>query len=129
MPIYEYQCSSCQKVIEVMQRITEEPLSHCPDCHGSVKKLVSMSAFHLKGGGWFADGYSGSSGNNGKSSGNGNGSASESVSKAGEKKSSQGNGSASESVSTAGKKKSSSRNKVDSKSSSTQKNSQTAASQ
>jgi putative FmdB family regulatory protein len=110
MPIYEYQCSSCQKVIEVMQRITEEPLSHCPDCHGSVKKLVSMSAFHLKGGGWFADGYSGSPGNNGKSSGKGNGSASESVSKAGDKKSS-------------------SSNKVDSKSSSTPKNSQTAASQ
>ena len=110
MPIYEYQCSSCQKVIEVMQRITEGPLSHCPDCHGSVKKLVSMSAFHLKVGGWFADGYSGSSGDNGKSSGKGNGSASESVSKAGEKKSS-------------------SSNKVDGKSSSTQKNSQSVASQ
>jgi putative FmdB family regulatory protein len=82
MPIYEYQCSSCQKVIEVMQRITEEPLSHCPDCHGSVKKLVSMSAFHLKGGGWFADGYSGTSGKNGKSAGKGNGSAPEPASKA-----------------------------------------------
>jgi predicted nucleic acid-binding Zn ribbon protein len=70
-----------------MQRITEEPLSHCPDCHGLVKKLVSMSAFHLKGGGWFADGYSGSSGNNGKSAGKGNGSASEPASKAAEKKS------------------------------------------
>ncbi len=118
MPIYEYQCSSCQKVIEVMQRITEGPLSHCPDCHGSVKKLVSMSAFHLKGGGWFADGYSGSSGDNGKSSGKGNGSAS-----------GKGNGSASESVSKAGEKKSSSSNKVDGKSSSTQKNSQSVASQ
>ena len=120
MPIYEYQCSSCQKVIEVMQRITEEPLSHCPDCHGSVKKLVSMSAFHLKGGGWFADGYSGSSGDNGKSSGKGNGSASDSMSKAGEKKSSKGNGSASESVAKAAEKKSSS---------STKKNSQTTVSQ
>ena len=120
MPIYEYQCSSCQKVIEVMQRITEEPLSHCPDCHGSVKKLVSMSAFHLKGGGWFADGYSGSPGNNGKSTGNGNGSASEPASKPAEKKPSKGNGSASKSVTKAAEKKSSS---------STPKNSPTTASQ
>jgi len=120
MPIYEYQCSSCKKIIEVMQRITEEPMSHCPDCHGSVKKLVSMSAFHLKGGGWFADGYSGCSGGNGKSPGNGNGTASDSMSKAVEKKSPKGNGSASESVTKATEKKSSI---------STQKNSQKAASQ
>lgn len=118
MPIYEYQCSSCQKVIEVMQRITEEPLAQCPDCHGSVKKLVSMSAFHLKGGGWFADGYSTSSGNNSKADGKGNG---KSVGK--------GNGSASEPASKAAEKKSSSSTKVDSKSSSTEKTSPTPASQ
>jgi putative FmdB family regulatory protein len=58
MPIYEYECCSCRKVFEVLQRISEKPLDHCPDCHGSVTKLVSMSAFHLKGGGWYADGYS-----------------------------------------------------------------------
>jgi len=69
MPIYEYKCSSCKKLFEVFQRITEEPLTSCPDCHGSVKKLVSMSAFHLKGGGWYADGYTSSSGNGGNSNG------------------------------------------------------------
>ena len=110
MPIYEYQCSSCQKVIEVMQSMTEEPLSQCPDCHGSVKKLVSMSAFHLKGGGWFADGYSDSPGNNGKASG-------------------KGNGSAAKSASTATAEKSSSSAKPNSKSSSTTKTSPTTASQ
>ena len=109
MPIYEYECSSCQKVIEVIQRMTEEPLSQCPDCHGSVTKLVSMSAFHLKGGGWFADGY-GSSGTSGKSSGNGNGSAAEPASKTTEKKSS-------------------SSSTVDSKASSAKKSSESAASQ
>lgn len=71
MPIYEYKCSSCQKIFEVFQRITEDPLASCPDCHGSVKKLVSMSAFHLKGGGWYADGYSSGRGNGGNSSGKG----------------------------------------------------------
>lgn len=69
MPIYEYKCSSCKKLFEVFQRITEEPLTSCPDCHGSVKKLVSMSAFHLKGGGWYADGYTSNGGNGGNSSG------------------------------------------------------------
>jgi len=61
MPIYEYECPACEKVIEVQQRISEDPLSTCPDCGGGVKKLVSMSSFHLKGGGWYSDGYSSTS--------------------------------------------------------------------
>ena len=58
MPIYEYECQSCRQVIEKWQRITEEPVDACPKCSGSLKKLISRSSFHLKGGGWFADGYS-----------------------------------------------------------------------
>lgn len=69
MPIYEYECSVCDKVFEVQQRISDDPLSECPDCGGSVKKLVSMSAFHLKGGGWYKDGYAGPSNGNGKNGG------------------------------------------------------------
>ncbi len=61
MPIYEYECPACEEVIEVQQRISEDPLSTCPDCGGEVKKLVSMSSFHLKGGGWYSDGYSSAS--------------------------------------------------------------------
>ena len=57
MPIYEYECTSCCNVFEVFQRMTEDPLTSCPDCSGSVKKLVSMSSFQLKGGGWYSDGY------------------------------------------------------------------------
>jgi putative FmdB family regulatory protein len=63
MPIYEYECTSCCNVFEVFQRMTEDPLTNCPDCSGSVKKLVSMSSFQLKGGGWYADGYSSKSSN------------------------------------------------------------------
>ncbi|MBW2466397.1 MAG: zinc ribbon domain-containing protein [Deltaproteobacteria bacterium] len=56
--MYEYECPSCCNVFEVVQRVTEDPLTTCPDCSGPVKKLVSMSSFQLKGGGWYADGYS-----------------------------------------------------------------------
>ena len=58
MPIYEYECTSCSNVFEIFQRLTEDPLTACPDCLGTVKKLMSMSSFQLKGGGWYADGYS-----------------------------------------------------------------------
>lgn len=60
MPIYEYQCENCQQVTEAWQSLSEEPLSTCQACAGTLKKLISMSSFHLKGGGWYADGYSGS---------------------------------------------------------------------
>ncbi|MFA7383021.1 MAG: FmdB family zinc ribbon protein [Desulfurivibrionaceae bacterium] len=62
MPIYEYQCEACQDIIEAQQRLSEEPLTTCPACSGSLKKLISRSSFQLKGGGWYADGYSSSGG-------------------------------------------------------------------
>ena len=67
MPVYEYKCSSCEKVLEVQQKISDSPLKVCSECGGELKKLVSASAFHLKGGGWYADGYSSGSGKEGKS--------------------------------------------------------------
>ena len=64
MPVYEYECPACKKVFEVQQRISDDPIKTCKDCGGEVKKLVSMSSFHLKGGGWYSDGYSSKSTNN-----------------------------------------------------------------
>lgn len=61
MPVYEYECKECDKVFEVQQKISEEPLSACPDCQGPVRKLMSMTSFQLRGGGWYADGYSSAS--------------------------------------------------------------------
>jgi len=58
MPIYEYQCESCEQIIETMQGLADKPLSSCPSCAGSLKKLISQSSFQLKGGGWYSDGYS-----------------------------------------------------------------------
>jgi putative FmdB family regulatory protein len=57
MPIYEYGCSECGEQIEVFQKISDEPLTLCPDCGGELSKLVSSTSFVLKGGGWYADGY------------------------------------------------------------------------
>lgn len=59
MPVYEYECSGCQKIFEIQQRIADAPVSVCPGCGGSVRKLISMSSFQLKGSGWYTDGYSG----------------------------------------------------------------------
>ena len=61
MPVYEYECQKCNKVFEVQQKIADEPLTDCPECQAPVKKLMSMSSFQLKGGGWYADGYSSTS--------------------------------------------------------------------
>jgi putative FmdB family regulatory protein len=54
MPIYEYECGSCQHRLEIMQKISDERLRDCPHCHRpDLRKLVSATAFRLKGGGWY----------------------------------------------------------------------------
>lgn len=55
MPIYEYKCKSCGHQLEAFQKITETPLTECPDCHqSSLTKLISSTSFQLKGTGWYA---------------------------------------------------------------------------
>lgn len=58
MPIYEYGCQQCSHAFSKMQKISDAPLRECPKCGGEVKKLISSTSFVLKGGGWYADGYS-----------------------------------------------------------------------
>lgn len=59
MPIYEYQCAKCSHEFEREQRMADPPVKTCPECKGrKVTKLISRSSFVLKGGGWYADGYS-----------------------------------------------------------------------
>lgn len=60
MPLYEYQCKSCDKTFELRQKFSDPPASECPTCGGQVEKLISQSGFALKGGGWYGDGYSNS---------------------------------------------------------------------
>jgi putative FmdB family regulatory protein len=54
MPFYEYECSNCKFYVEVLQKISDEPLKKCPSCKKqAMKKLVSAPAFRLAGGGWY----------------------------------------------------------------------------
>ena len=57
MPIYEYECAACGQVEEAIQKFSDRPLTKCSHCAGKLHRLVSQSAFHLKGSGWYADGY------------------------------------------------------------------------
>jgi putative FmdB family regulatory protein len=59
MPIYEYQCSKCNHQLEVIQKMSDEPLTECPECHQStLTKLISAAGFQLKGSGWYVTDYS-----------------------------------------------------------------------
>jgi putative FmdB family regulatory protein len=54
MPFYEYECEACKFYTEVMQKITDAPLTKCPSCgKRRLKKLVSAPVFRLKGAGWY----------------------------------------------------------------------------
>jgi putative FmdB family regulatory protein len=81
MPIYEYQCAACGQVVERWQKISDSPLADCPSCGGSLHKIISSCAFHLKGSGWYVTDYAGKNaasgpsdnGDGAKAGGNGNG--------------------------------------------------------
>lgn len=66
MPLYEYQCEKCREVVEVIQKMSDPPYSHCPKCGGDMKKLISSPAIQFKGSGFYKTDYA--SGNSGSSS-------------------------------------------------------------
>lgn len=54
MPIYEYACKQCEHVFDVLQKMSDEPLTYCPECGAhELRKLISAPSFRLKGGGWY----------------------------------------------------------------------------
>lgn len=54
MPIYGYVCKSCGHRFDVLQKMSDEPLVHCPDCgDASLQKELSAPKFRLKGQGWY----------------------------------------------------------------------------
>lgn len=57
MPIYEYQCTACRHVCEVLQKAGDKPPRKCPECGGPVVKLVSSPAIQFKGAGWYVTDY------------------------------------------------------------------------
>ena len=77
MPTYEMRCLNCGKELEVVQKITDEPLEFIRHpmkgssklnahagrgttiCSGQMKRMISKTSFRLSGGGWSSSGYSG----------------------------------------------------------------------
>jgi putative FmdB family regulatory protein len=68
MPIYEFVCESCGRVVERLQKVSDPPPDACPECGGKMAKIMSRNSFQLKGGGWYRDLYS-SSGRKGDAAG------------------------------------------------------------
>ena len=54
MPIYAYKCESCGHAKDVLQKMSDDPLTVCPSCgQASFKKQVTAAGFQLKGSGWY----------------------------------------------------------------------------
>ncbi len=56
MPIYEFECPNGTITEKLVRMKTKEIM--CPKCPQKAKKIISACTFELKGGGWYADGYS-----------------------------------------------------------------------
>ncbi len=57
MPLYEYRCSQCDRVFEVMQKFSDAPLTVHEGCGGAVERLISAPGLHFKGSGWYITDY------------------------------------------------------------------------
>lgn len=57
MPMYAYRCSSCGAEEEHIERFSDPPKATCDACGGPLARVLTPTAFHLKGGGWYKDGY------------------------------------------------------------------------
>src|SRR5688572_33419608 len=82
MPLYEYQCESCDVRFERIQKFSDPPVEVCPSCGGAVKKLFSSPAIQFKGSGWYITDYAKKSSAETKPSGSKEGASTESGSTA-----------------------------------------------
>lgn len=73
MPIYRYACGACETQIEVIAKMSDPAPARCEACgaEGQMSKLISRTSFQLKGGGWYQQGYEGSSNRSGGASSGG----------------------------------------------------------
>lgn len=54
MPIYEYQCTACGHEMDALQKMSDAPLTECPQCHKpALQKKISAAGFRLSGSGWY----------------------------------------------------------------------------
>ena len=60
MPIYAYKCGSCGHAKDVLQKISDDPLTQCPSCgQETFSKQLTAAGFQLKGSGWYATDFKG----------------------------------------------------------------------
>lgn len=65
MPLYEYRCTKCDNLFQLMEKLSDSSeIRKCPKCRQDAKKIISLSSFHLKGGGWYVTDYKGKSNGN-----------------------------------------------------------------
>ncbi|HEX8492404.1 MAG TPA: FmdB family zinc ribbon protein [Pyrinomonadaceae bacterium] len=57
MPLYEYECQKCKAHIEILQKLSDKPLTKCRKCGGRLEKQWSQSGFQFKGSGWYVTDY------------------------------------------------------------------------
>jgi len=57
MPLYEYECFLCRQRFERIQKVSQEPVTQCPSCGGSVRRLLGVPALQFKGSGWYVTDY------------------------------------------------------------------------
>jgi len=62
VPIYGYRCSNCGHQLEVMQKVSDKPLTVCPECQGKLTKLFYPAGVIFKGSGFYKTDYSSSGG-------------------------------------------------------------------
>ena len=63
MPIYAYRCGSCGHAKDVLQKLSDAPLSTCPACGAEAfQKQITAAGFQLKGSGWYVTDFKGGSG-------------------------------------------------------------------
>jgi putative FmdB family regulatory protein len=60
MPIYAYKCESCGHAKDVLQKMSDDPLTKCPSCGApTFNKQLTAAGFQLKGSGWYATDFKG----------------------------------------------------------------------
>ena len=53
MPTYQYRCTDCGEPLEVVQSFTDDPLTVCPSCSGTLRKVFSAVGVVFKGSGFY----------------------------------------------------------------------------
>ncbi len=84
MPLYAYRCEKCGHEEEHIERFSDDPISKCEACKGPTKRIITGTAFALKGGGWYADGYASTGGGSSDGGGGSDGGGSSSGKASGE---------------------------------------------